>query len=184
MPQNTKEIKNLLAQVSGNVTSLDMLIEFEKTLDNANLYAYKNWLSGELVNGPEISKYWFTTWWMYPHKLMPDPRGGMRLTKYGCKVKFSTDILETPVRIKGPSSYEESGDNSRAAKLKENKVWIVEIQMPRKFIDESILADLEGDVDVSEIEDAYNEGLNTPANDGGENLESSDMQDDEGDANE
>ena len=32
-----------------------------------------NWFKGEIVEGPEIEKYWVTVTLMYPHKLMPTP---------------------------------------------------------------------------------------------------------------
>ena len=99
MPKKTNDIMALLKRVSGQTSSLDMLMEFEKTLDDANLYAYQNWMSGELVEGPVINRYWFITTWMYPYKMMPDPEGSLRLIKYGCKVSYVKDTLLEPTRV-------------------------------------------------------------------------------------
>ena len=37
--------------------SLATLLDFERVLDELDLYAFKNWDLGELVAGPEIGKY-------------------------------------------------------------------------------------------------------------------------------
>ena len=83
-----KEIEELKATLDNLIDSssdLDILLEFEEVLDNLNLYAYKNWDYGEVIAGPEVSKYWITVTLMYPRKLMPDPDGALRLTKNNCR---------------------------------------------------------------------------------------------------
>ncbi len=163
MAKKVNEIMALLKRVSGQETSLHMLMEFEKTLDNANLYAYKNWMNGELVEGPIIDRYWFTTVWMYPEKMMPNPEGSLRLIKYGCKVYFSKDNLLEPADV-------HSGDDLRGglsserkqAKLLKHPVWLVTIEMPRKFVDEAqeAMLELEDDaIDVDDINAAWDENL-------------------------
>ena len=37
--------------------SLLTLLDFERVLDELDLYAFKNWQIGELVQGPTIGKY-------------------------------------------------------------------------------------------------------------------------------
>ena len=37
--------------------SLLTLMDFERVLDELDLYAFKNWILGELVQGPDIGKY-------------------------------------------------------------------------------------------------------------------------------
>ncbi len=151
-----------LKRVDENITVLDMLLEFEKTLDNASLYAYLNWMDGELVEGPEINRYWFTTTWMYPKDKMPDPSGGMRLIKYGCKVSFKESVFKEPVRVLGPEDIEPGKEQPRKAKTKETDVWLVTIKMPRKFVDESqegILRVGEAELDVEDVTAAWDENL-------------------------
>ena len=46
-------------RINGNKTLLDMLLEFEKVLDDTGIYAYKNWMSGEVVEGPILERHWF-----------------------------------------------------------------------------------------------------------------------------
>jgi hypothetical protein len=40
--------------------SLLTLLDFERVLDELDLYAFKNWQIGELVSGPVIGKYLVT----------------------------------------------------------------------------------------------------------------------------
>lgn len=161
MATHLEDIKQQLALVASDKTKLDMLMEFEKTLDTANLYAYKNWISGELVAGPEIERYWFTCKFMYPYKMMPDPLGGMRLHKYGCKVSFEKGVFESPVKVSGRESYRDT--YSKAARLKKHPVWIVTIQMPKKFMDERLIDEIDNvnsiGVDTSDISAAYDSGV-------------------------
>ena len=163
MPKKVNEIMALLKRVSGQETSLHMLMEFEKTLDNSNLYAYKNWMCGELVEGPVIDRYWFTTTWMYPKKLMPDPEGSLRLIKYGCKVYYAKDTYLVPTKVKSGSDLQDGLPNQRKkAKILEHPVWLVTIKMPRKFVDEAqeALLQLEDDeINIDDINAAWDENL-------------------------
>lgn len=164
MPKKVNEIMALLKRVGGESTSLDMLMEMEKTFDNANLYAYKNWLDGELVEGPAINRYWFTTMWMYPHKMMPDPAGSLRLIKYGCKVSFAQDTLLEPRSVKDPMKDIKSGaaNERKQAKIDKKPVWLVQIEMPRKFVDDAhdaLLQFEDDEIDMDDINAAYDEDL-------------------------
>jgi hypothetical protein len=162
MPKNVNDIMALLQQVSGNETSLDMLMEFEKTLDNANLYAYQNWMNGELVEGPEINRYWFITTWMYPEKMMPDPKGGLRLIKYGCKVSFAKDNFIEVQKVLGPEDLAPGQEQRKKAKERTVPVWLVTIKMPRKFVDdayEGVLQLEDEEVDIEDINAAWDEDL-------------------------
>jgi hypothetical protein len=86
---------------------INSLLDFERVLDEADLYAYKNWDLGELVRGPNVEKYSVSCVFMYPEKLMPDPRGGKRLIKLGCTIKFKKTTMEVPVKIE---SHEVASD--------------------------------------------------------------------------
>lgn len=152
-----KDVRNVLNRISSDQTLMSMLLEFERTLDNVDVYAYQNWDSGEIVEGPEVSKYWFTVTLMYPYKMMPDPDGALRLQKYGCKVTYTEDIFKVPVVITDRSDYEDP--SLKTAKIKKHKVWLVKIVMPRRFIDEGLEEQYNAmrdvGVDTSDISDAY-----------------------------
>lgn len=155
-----ESIKNTLVNISKGNDILDMLIEFERTLDNAEIFSYKNWILGELVEGPDISRYWFKVVFMYPRDLMPDPNAGLRLTKLGAKVNFRKGIFKKPVKVTGPKDWVDP--ESKRAKMAEHEVWLVTIDLPLKYInrglaqgDEIIQKDIENT--NAELEDAFEE---------------------------
>lgn len=136
MSTNLETIKKTLIGITKGENFLDMLIEFERTLDNAEIFAYKNWILGELVEGPDISRYWFRVTWMYPYELMPDPNAGLRLTKLGAKVNFKKGKFSKPVRVRGPEDW--ASAETKKAKMEEKDVWLVTIEMPIKYITRGI----------------------------------------------
>jgi len=156
------QIKATLVGISKGDTILDTLLEFERTLDNAEIFAYKNWILGELVEGPEIGRYWYKTVWMYPYSLMPDPNGGLRLTKLGAKVNFRKGNFKRPVKVKGPEDWVDP--QTKRAKMIDSDVWLVTIELPLKYInrgleqtDDIIRKDIEN-TNV-ELANAFNEGM-------------------------
>jgi len=161
MPSYTDEIKGVLTRLANDVTSMDMLLEFERTLDNVHLYAYENWECGEIVQGPNITRYWFSCTLMYPFSMKPDLEGVKRLEKYGCKVSIKKDVFNNPVSILSKDSY--SDQNSKKAKIKKHKVWLITINMPRKFIDEQIedfvIGKNDVGVDTDDISTAYDKDI-------------------------
>ena len=65
-------------------TALSVLKDFERVLDELDLYVYANWEDGELVEGPKIERHWVKASFMWPKDKMPDPAGGKRLLDYDC----------------------------------------------------------------------------------------------------
>lgn len=159
---HTDVIDNL-RDIDKNGTLLDILLEFEKTLDNAGMYAYKNWDLGEVCEGPNLSRYWLHLKLMYPYKSMPDPKAALRLEKIGCEIKFLKGSLKTPIVPEGPDDLDSEGE----PKLRNDVVWIIDIYMPRKFVDEfsddKVKIGSE-EVDVEELNQAYDAGLDDNTN--------------------
>jgi hypothetical protein len=90
---------------------------------------------------------------------MPDPRGGARLEQIGCEVVYGKSELKFPVEIK---DYEDFVPGTRYPKMKERKVWFVQITIPIELMDdikEGTIDIADQTIDLSEIEDAYNEDL-------------------------
>lgn len=129
-------IKKTLINISKGNDILDTLIEFERTLSNVELFSYKNWIFGELVEGPIISRYWYKTVWMYPRSMMPDPDGGLRLTALGARVFFEKSIFKKPIKVTGPEDW--ADPESKRAKMVDHNVWLVTIELPMKYINRSI----------------------------------------------
>jgi hypothetical protein len=155
-------IYTTLDDVYGSENVLDILVEFERVFDQLDIYVYKNWAKGEIVEGPQIDRYWITVSLMYPYKLMPDPDGAMRLIDHGCKVWFSKDTLKHVAKIRGPESYEKDKDGNLNAKIIESTVWVVKVTMPRHFVDEIQTDKVQAgdtDIDMDDVTDAYDENL-------------------------
>ena len=102
--------------------AMNTLLDFERVLDEADIYAYRNWINGELVQGPDVGRYSCKCTFMWPYKLMPDPRAALRLTAIGCNVKMMKSKIEVPVAV---TSYEDFQSGSRYPKMQENKVCIM-----------------------------------------------------------
>ena len=139
--------------------SLLTLLDFERVLDELDLYAFKNWDIGELVAGPEIGKYKVSCTFMWPDKLMPDPRGARRLLPFDCDIKFKKTLMKVPVKINDPSDYR---PGTHKAKIIEKKVWLVEINMPKSLMSDIRTGSIEledQDIDLQDLDDAYDQDL-------------------------
>jgi hypothetical protein len=144
-------------------SSLTTLMDFERVLDELDLYVFANWKDGELVEGPVYEKYFVTCTFMWPHKMMPDPTGGERLLAYDCEVYYHKDYLEYPVKVQDPSDYQ---DGTKMPKMAKKPVWLVTIVMPKKLMQEIQQGslELEGEnIDLEDVEQAYEEGTDKSA---------------------
>lgn len=139
--------------------SLLTLLDFERVLDELDIYAFKNWQIGELVQGPTIGKYRVTCIFMWPEKLMPDPRGGRRLLPFDCEVKYKKTNMRVPVKIVDPSDYR---PGTHKAKIMEKKVWLVEITMPKALMSDIRTGSIEledEEIDLEDLDRAYEQDL-------------------------
>lgn len=140
MTISVKLLNDQIKKISETNSLLDMLLEFEKTLDSLNLYAFKNWLSGEVLEGPTLRRHYVNVKLLYPYKQMPDPEGAKRLIARDCLVEYKKDTLIKPVRVK---TYDDvqvdiapDGRSRYKAKTQSEPCWVVSIDMPRKYVDE------------------------------------------------
>lgn len=140
-------------------SALDSLMDFERVIDELDVYVFENWKKGELVEGPLYEKYFVTCTFMWPYKLMPDPRGGEKLLEYGCKIRYKKDMLEYPVKIKSPDDFK---PGTKTPKMASTPIWLVEIVMPKKLMREIHQGSVElesEELDVEDIEKAYETGM-------------------------
>jgi hypothetical protein len=159
---NNIDYPSIIDNIKGIYTSdgsISTLLDFERVLDDSDLYAHKNWDIGELVSGPNISRYTVSCIFMYPKKLMPDPLGGKRLLRLDCTVKFKETTIEVPVKVDKPEDFKVG---THFPKLVKREVWLVYIEMPKALMNDiregSI--DLAGQtIDLEELDDAYEEDL-------------------------
>jgi hypothetical protein len=139
--------------------SLLTLLDFERVLDELDLYAFKNWSIGELVAGPDIGKYRVTCIFMWPEKLMPDPRGARRLLPFDCEVRYKRTLMQVPMKIEDPSDYR---PGTKKARLVEKKIWLVEITMPKALMSDIRTGSVEledQDIDLEDLDSAYEQDL-------------------------
>jgi len=139
--------------------SLLSLLDFERVLDELDLYAFKNWAIGELVQGPEIGKYRVGCIFMWPEKLMPDPRGARRLLPFDCEVRYKKTNMKIPVKVEDPSDFR---PGTHKAKIVEKKVWLVEIVMPKALMSDIRTGSVEledQDIDLEDLDSAYEQDL-------------------------
>ena len=158
MAKSISDVINNTKEIFMTDSSLTTLLDFERVLDELDLYVFANWKEGELVEGPVYEKYFVTCTFMWPFKLMPDPRGGERLLSYDCEVYYSKDQLEYPAEIKDPSDFKPGGKMPKMAK---KPVWLVTIVMPKKLMQEIQQGSLElegSTLDLEDVEQAYEEG--------------------------
>jgi hypothetical protein len=123
-------VKNI-NQIYNSNTQFSVLKDFERVLDELDIYVYDNWEDGELIAGPEIERHWVTCSFMWNYKSMPDPEGGKRLTDYDCKVSFEKTHFISPRKIKTPDDLRPM---SKKGKLDRHPVWVVTIKMPKTLI--------------------------------------------------
>jgi hypothetical protein len=123
-------IKNVESIYTNN-SSLGTLKDFERVLDEMDMYVYKNWIDGEVVEGPVVGRHWVKVSFMWPENKMPDPMAGKRLVDYGCKVGYRKSSLVEPKKIKSPDDMR---PGTKKGKLDRTPVWVVEISMPRKLV--------------------------------------------------
>lgn len=122
-------IKNIQDLYENN-SSLSILKDFERVLDEMDMYVYENWEDGELAYGPKVDRHWITAGFMWPKDKMPDPVAGKRLLDLGCKIRYErSHLLEArPVR-----KEDDLRPGTKKGKLDRKPIWIVEIQMPKKL---------------------------------------------------
>lgn len=152
----------------GNIKSLFMsdgsmatLLDIERMLDQADLYAFRNWILGEVVAGPVVKKYSVSVMLQYPYRMMPDPKGAKRLLAIGCKVKFKKTKIKVPVAVKTQDDFVEG---THYPKQMAKRVWLIMIEIPKDLVTTSREGSVEiagKDIDLQELDDAYDQDLDS-----------------------
>ena len=160
-------IKNL-ESIYDSDYAFRVLKDFERVIDELNIYVYKNWENGELVQGPNVDRHWVSCMFMWPRDEMPDPTGGKRLADYDCQVKYGKGDILVPRQIKKPDDFR---PGTKKGKLDKKEVWFVKISMPKKLI-----ADIYGGampiekLETEEITPATGDAMAAPADTGNVDL--------------
>ncbi len=158
MPANIKNILQNIKDIYMTDSSLETLLDYERVLDEVDLYSFKHWKLGELVEGPVYEKYFVTCTWMYPFRKMPDPNGAERLLNYGCEISYKRDHFEYPIDVKSPDDFK---PGTKVPRLVSKPVWLVTITMPKQLMSEIQQGSIELEnetLDTEDIETAYEQG--------------------------
>lgn len=126
-----KDIIQNIENIYGSNNSLNLLKDFERVIDELDVYVYDNWIDGELVEGPKESRYFVECTFMWPKEEMPDPEGGKRLLEYGCKVQVAETSISTVRKIKKPDDIR---PGTRKGKIDQLPVIMIKIKMPKKLM--------------------------------------------------
>lgn len=153
---------SIVSNVKGIMTSdgtMSTLLDFERVLDEADLYAFKNWIIGELVQGPNVGRYTVSCVFMWPYKMMPDPSATKRLLSIGCNLTFAKSEIDVPVEVTG---YDDFVPGTKYPKFHKRPVWFVKIEMPKQLmndIKEGSIDLAEQTIDLEDLDQAYEEDL-------------------------
>lgn len=156
---NYRSILDCIKSLYLSDNAMATLLDFERCLDDADLYAFKNWLYGELVNGPQVTRYQVSCTFMWPSDLMPDPKGAKRLLQIGCKVRFYKTKLKMPVEVKSNDDYM---PGTHYPRLVNRNVWMVDIAIPKDLISDIKQGSVEISnqlIDLDDLETAYQREL-------------------------
>jgi hypothetical protein len=168
------DFTSIISTVKGIMTSdgsMSTILDFERVLDEADLYAYQNWIKGELVDGPITGRYTVKCTFMWPYKLMPDPSGMKRLANIGCNIKMAKSKLKVPIHVKSSDDFI---PGSHFPKMVEKQVWFVQIEIPKDLmneIKEGTIDLADQTIDLDDIDQAYEDDLdkeNTQQEDAGQ----------------
>jgi hypothetical protein len=138
---------------------VDVMLSVEDYLDRNDIYAFKNWIHGELVEGPIVKPYWIKVGFMWDKNCKPDLTACTRLKPHGTKIWFKKAYENVPQPIHEPSDYE---PGTHKPKIKKTPVWLMTMLIPRRFVEDikDEIMDLYDDRvdDIDTVADAEAEG--------------------------
>jgi hypothetical protein len=163
---------DFITRLSDSASLTDILIQLESFLDDLDIYVFKNWFEGEVVDGPTVERHWVSLTLKYEYSDMPDPEGGIRLMKYGALVKYrkawqedtdtkAQDIAALNARPSGNTQNYGMDSVLAQAKPKRKEIWLITIKVPRHFIDQLQQIDdlLDDNIDAEHVQGAKDSDL-------------------------
>jgi hypothetical protein len=131
--ENYEEVSNHLENIYFSPTLMKVLVDFERVLDEGELFAYENWILGELVDGPNISRYDVKCVFLYPEKIVPSSKATKRLVKLGCTFKSRKTKIKVRLELLDPTDYTlEDVPEKRVEKT----VYLIEITVPKELMND------------------------------------------------
>ncbi len=160
-----------LAKIQDSPHLLDILLQMEDVLDSLDIYVFKNWHLGEVVEGPKVRRYWLDFTLKYPYDKMPDPKAALRLLKHGVRVDFWKAKLDDGKFVDAETQAAEADQPGSGMQqpVKEKKqdpakdhVWLVRISIPRRLAAQMSAEEMDfydEEVDTEDVEDAQDAGM-------------------------
>jgi len=149
-PEDYYKVVDTIKNLYVSNGALQTLMDFERVLDEMDFFAYKNWLYGELVEGPDIKRYTVSCTFLWPGSMMPDPRAGKKIIPFGCKVYYKKSTMLIPVKVK---DYDDFRPNTKKPKIIKQPVWLVEIIMPKDLMSDIRQGSIEIEDEILDLED-------------------------------
>lgn len=161
-----QDLISSVKMVQMSKSSLETLMEFERVLDDLDLFSFLNWSDGELREGPVIKKYRVSATFAWPLHSMPDPSGAERLLQYDIKVSYRKAWMKFPIRVKNESDFR---PDQKKPKIGRARVWLVEINIPKhliKDISKGSAEIMDQEIDLEDLDDAYAKDLDADSESG------------------
>ncbi len=154
-----------LDKISDSPHLLDILLQMEDVLDSLDIYVFKNWYRGEVVEGPKVRRYWLDFTLKYDIDRMPDPKAALRLMKHGARVDFwkakygkEGEFEDSAVSESDMAEHEANGGDEKSSE----DFWLVRISIPRRLVAQMSAEEMDfydEDVDIDDVEDAKDTGI-------------------------
>lgn len=138
---------------------LDILVQMEDVLDSLDIYVYRHWFDGDVIEGPTLGRHFASLTLSFPYKKMPDPRACLRLLKFGIKSDF--DKVERE-RSKAKDASASGQVGAQQPQRSPEPVWMVKLSFPRRLLDQMTAKTLDlhdHEVDMDDVADAKDSGL-------------------------
>lgn len=152
-----------LDKISDSPHLLDILLQMEDVLDSLDIYVFKNWYRGEVVEGPKVRRFWLDFTLKYDFDRMPDPKAALRLMKHGARVdfwkaKYGTDGEFVDSAVSESEMEEHAADEKKTSE----DFWLVRISIPRRLVAQMSAEEMDfydEEVDIDDVEDAKDSGI-------------------------
>lgn len=148
-----------------NENYLDVLMNVDDFFDILHIYAFPNWLDSEIVD-VKFMKYFTNIILKSPRSddkkedKCPDPKAGIILTKYDCKVDYIKSYETLPKEVNSENDVViDDKTGKQRPKMERKKIWLVDILIPNKHIINDTVYDLEAIQNKLEDENDEEENL-------------------------
>lgn len=144
----TSTIYNNTKTVNEHNGMLDMAMEVAAFLDQIGAFAFKNWIDGEVIDGPKRDKFFIKIKLMFPTNVIPDPSVIERLENLKCKTELKKDIYRRVIHVRERDTDQMNNRNGFEKRLVEHNVWVLTLMIPERYLP------LDGNT-VFKIDDEY-----------------------------